>query len=59
VAVIGPLELLILAAICLIPIVLVLLAAIVVLEVMVLKKNDSRPQAGEDRVETQGESEAG
>jgi len=52
---IGPMELLIMAAICLIPIVLVMLAALVVLAVMVLKKNERRPQAGEDRVETQGE----
>lgn len=54
---IGSMELLVLALICLVPIVLVLLAALVVLAVMVLKKNDRRPEGGEHRVDTQGETD--
>lgn len=55
-AAIGSMELLILALICLVPLVLVLLAALVVLAVVLLRKNDRRPEAGDNRVDTQGET---
>lgn len=53
---VGTMELLILALICLIPIVLVLLAAVIALAVVLFRKEDRRPAADEDRTSAQGET---